>query len=109
MGAAGAIVVAIAVLYGLTFLTASLAVLGSLVDWWPGWVKRIIPWLGSRRPAGTGVWHAMAIWVMRRPWFVLVPALIVLLVAGTPCSCAWRPVTSTRCRHRTRPARVTTS
>src|SRR6266550_2809354 len=84
MGAAGGVVVAIAVLYGLTFLPASLAVLGSLVDWWPGWVKRIIPWLGSRRPAGTGVWHAMAIWVMRRPWFVLVPALIVLLVAGTP-------------------------
>jgi len=84
MGAAGAIVVAIAVLYGLTFLPASLAVLGSLVDWWPGWVKRIIPWLGSRRPAGTGAWHAMAIWVMRRPWFVLVPALIVLVVAGTP-------------------------
>src|SRR5437667_4465913 len=84
MGAAGAIVVAIAVLYGLTFLPAALAVLGSLVDWWPGWVKRIIPWLGSRRPAGTGAWHAMAIWVMRRPWFVLVPALIVLLVAGTP-------------------------
>jgi RND superfamily putative drug exporter len=26
----------------------------------------------------------MALWVMRRPWFVLVPALAVLLIAGTP-------------------------
>ena len=84
MGAAGAIVVAIAVFYGLTFLPASLAVLGDLVDWWPRWAKAVFPSLGTRQAAGTGAWHAMAIWVMRRPWFVLVPALVVLLVAGTP-------------------------
>ncbi|HKW69188.1 MAG TPA: MMPL family transporter [Candidatus Dormibacteraeota bacterium] len=84
MGAAGAIVVAISVFYGLTFLPASLSVLGGLVDWWPRWAKRIAPSLGTRRPAGSGAWHSMAIWVMRRPWFVLVPALGLLIAAGTP-------------------------
>jgi len=84
LGAAGAIVVAIAVFYGLTFLPASLAVLGNLVDWWPRWAKRIMPRLGMRRPAGAGAWHAMATWVMRRPWLVLIPALTLLVVAGTP-------------------------
>ena len=56
MGAAGAIVVAIAVLYGLTFLPAALAILGNRVDWWPRWARRILPSLGTRRPAGTGAW-----------------------------------------------------
>jgi len=84
MGAAGAIVVAIAVLYGLTFLPAALAILGHRVDWWPRWARRIMPSLGTRRPAGTGAWHGMAMWVMRRPWFALIPALVVLIALGTP-------------------------
>src|SRR5487761_1824333 len=78
MGAAGAIVVAIAVIYGLTFLPALLSVIGPGVD------RLRLPFLGRRKPAGTGAWHSMAVWVMRRPWFVLVPALALLLVAGTP-------------------------
>jgi putative drug exporter of the RND superfamily len=78
MGAAGGIVVAIAVFYGLTFLPALLSVLGPNVDRWR------LPFLGRRRPAGTGAWHSMAVWVMRRPWVVLVPALGLLLLAGTP-------------------------
>jgi putative drug exporter of the RND superfamily len=84
MGAAGAIVVAIAVFYGLTFLPAALSVLGSRVDWWPEWLKRLLPLLGRRNVAGTGVWHSMALWVMRRPLAVLVPALVILFLAGTP-------------------------
>ena len=80
MGAAGAIVVGIAVLYGLTFLPAALSVLGERVDW-PSWLRQR---LAARKPAGTGAWHSMAMWVMRRPWFVLVPALAVLVLAGTP-------------------------
>jgi putative drug exporter of the RND superfamily len=78
MGAAGAIVVAIAVVYGLTFLPALLSVMGPNVDRWG------LPFLGRRKPPGTGAWHSMAIWVMRRPWVVLVPALGFLLIAGTP-------------------------
>jgi RND superfamily putative drug exporter len=78
MGAAGAIVVAIAVLYGLTFLPALLSVVGPNVDRWR------LPFLGTRKPAGTGAWHSLAMWVMKRPWLVLLPALAVLLLAGTP-------------------------
>jgi RND superfamily putative drug exporter len=78
MGAAGAIVVAVAVVYGLTFLPALLSLLGPRVD------RLSLPFLGRRKPAGTGAWHSMAMWVMRRPWVVLVPALAILLVAGTP-------------------------
>ncbi|HXL77353.1 MAG TPA: MMPL family transporter, partial [Candidatus Eisenbacteria bacterium] len=78
MGAAGTIVVSIAVLYGLTFLPAVLSVLGP-------WVDRLrLPFLGMRKPAGTGAWHSMALWVMKRPVVVLLPALAVLLLAGTP-------------------------
>jgi RND superfamily putative drug exporter len=78
MGAAGAIVVAVAVVYGLTFLPALLSVMGPNVD------RLRLPFLGKRKPAGTGAWHSMAVWVMRRPWVVLVPALAILLLAGTP-------------------------
>jgi RND superfamily putative drug exporter len=78
MGAAGAIVVTVAVVYGLTFLPALLSLLGPRVD------RLSLPFLGRRKPAGTGAWHSMAMWVMRRPWVVLVPALAILLVAGTP-------------------------
>jgi RND superfamily putative drug exporter len=78
MGAAGAIVVAVAVLYGLTFLPALLSVLGGSVNRWR------LPFLGAPKPAGTGAWHSLAIWVMRRPVVVLIPALAFLLIAGTP-------------------------
>jgi putative drug exporter of the RND superfamily len=78
MGAAGAIVVAMAVLYGLTFLPALLSVLGGRVN------RGRLPLLGAPKPAGTGAWHSLAVWVMRRPFLVLIPALAFLLVAGTP-------------------------
>src|SRR5216683_5920638 len=78
MGAAGAIVVGIAVIYGLTFLPALLAVLGPRVD------RLRLPWIGRRGPEGTGAWHSMATWVMKRPLVVLVPAVVVLVLAGTP-------------------------
>src|SRR5712691_2081896 len=78
MGAAGAIVVGIPVIYGLTFLPALLSVLGP-------WVDRLrLPFLGAPKPAGTGAWHSMALWVMKRPVVVLVPSLALLLLAGTP-------------------------
>jgi putative drug exporter of the RND superfamily len=78
MGAAGGIVVALAVVYGLTFLPALLSVMGGKVD------RLRLPYLGRRRPDGTGAWHSMALWVMRRPLVVLLPALAVLVVAGLP-------------------------
>ena len=78
MGAAGGIVVAIAVVYGLTFLPALLSVLGLRVDRWR------LPFLRRRAPDDAGAWHAMALWVMKRPAVVLVPALALLVLAGTP-------------------------
>ena len=78
MGAAGGIVVAVAVVYALTFLPALLSVLGGAVD------RLRLPFLGRLRPEGTGPWHSMAMWVMKRPFVVLVPALAALLLAGTP-------------------------
>jgi len=78
MGAGGAIVVGMAVVYGLTFLPALLSVLGPRVDWLR------LPFLGARKPAGEGAWHSMAMWVMRRPVFVLIPTLALLVIAGSP-------------------------
>lgn len=78
LGAAGAIVVGVAVFYGLTFLPALLAVLGAKVNWLS------IPIVGRRPKSGRGAWHRMATWVMRRPVVVLVPALGFLVLAGTP-------------------------
>jgi RND superfamily putative drug exporter len=78
LGAAGAIVVGVAVFYGLTFLPALLAVLGPAVN------RLSIPIVGRRPPSGRGAWHRMATWVMRRPVLVLLPALGFLVLAGTP-------------------------
>ena len=78
MGAAGAIVVAAAVFYGLTFLPALLAILGPRVN------GLSLPRLGRPRAAGRGLWHGLASWVMRRPVLVLVPTLGLLLVIGSP-------------------------
>jgi RND superfamily putative drug exporter len=76
MGAAGTIVVGIAIVYGLTFLPALLALLGPRVDR----LRLPLP----RRGAGPGVWGRIATGVMRRPVVVLAPTLGLLLVAGTP-------------------------
>jgi RND superfamily putative drug exporter len=78
LGAAGAIVVAVAVFYGLTFLPALLAILGPNVN------RLSLPIVGRRPKSGRGAWHGMATWVMRRPIVVLVPALGLLVLAGTP-------------------------
>ena len=83
MGAAGGIVVALAVVYGLTFLPALLSVMGGKVD------RLRLPYLGRRRPDETGAWHSMAVWVMKRPLVVLLPALAVLLLAGSPFLQLW--------------------
>jgi putative drug exporter of the RND superfamily len=76
MGFAGAIVVAIAVLYALTFLASLLAILGPRVN------KLGLPF--PRRPAGRGLWHAIAIRVMRRPLLVLVPIVLLLVLIASP-------------------------
>ena len=76
MGTAGAIVVAVAVLYALTFLSALLAVLGHRVNWLRLPVRQ--------RRAGRGFWHGLAMRVMRRPILVLVPVLAILGLLASP-------------------------
>jgi putative drug exporter of the RND superfamily len=77
MGYAGATVVAISVVYALTFLPALLAILGPRVN------RLRVPILQAR-PVGQGLLHRLAMRVMRRPWLVLLPTVGVLLLAGSP-------------------------
>ncbi len=77
MGAAGAIVVAVALVYGLTFLPALLAIIG------PG-VNRLRVPLFRPYSAGSGFWHGLANWVMKRPVVVLVPTVLFLVITATP-------------------------
>ena len=76
MGIGGAVVVALAVVFALTFLPALLAVLGPRIH--AGAIP--IPNLELRE----GLWHRTAEWVMKRPLQVLVPTLGILLFLGVP-------------------------
>jgi len=76
MGFAGTIVVAIAVIYALTFLASLLAILGHRVNW----ARLPLP----RRASGRGLWHGLALRVMRRPLLVLLPIVALLLVVASP-------------------------
>jgi RND superfamily putative drug exporter len=76
MGIGGMVVVALAIVFALTFLPALLAVLGPRIHAW----AVPLPHLST----GPGVWHAAALWVMRRPVVVLVPTLSVLILMGLP-------------------------
>jgi uncharacterized membrane protein YdfJ with MMPL/SSD domain len=78
MGAAGAIVVAVAVIYGLTFLPALLSILGPRVNFLR------LPSLRRSTNTGSGFWHGLASWVMKRPIVVLVPTVAFLVIAATP-------------------------
>jgi uncharacterized membrane protein YdfJ with MMPL/SSD domain len=78
MGAAGAIVVAVAVLYGLTFLPALLSIIGPAVN------RLRVPSVLRAPKLGTGFWHGLAGWVMKRPIVVLIPTVGFLFLAGTP-------------------------
>jgi RND superfamily putative drug exporter len=77
LGLAGAIVVAVAVVYALTFLPALLAILGPRVNAW----RLPFP---RRAQRGSGLWHSIATAVMRRPLLVLVPTVAFVLAAGSP-------------------------
>ena len=77
MGICGAMVVAVSVLLALTFLPAVLSLLGRRVN------RFAVPILRPR-PHGQGVWHRIAIGVMRRPLLVLLPTVALLLAAGAP-------------------------
>lgn len=76
MGIGGAIVVALAVLFALTFLPALLAVLGNKIH------AGRLPL--SAHVTSAGLWRRVATWVMQRPLWVLLPTLAVLVAMGLP-------------------------
>jgi RND superfamily putative drug exporter len=76
MGLGGAIVVALAVVFALTFLPAVLAILGPRIQ--AGRVP--IPPITM----SPGFWHRMATAVMKYPLLTLIPTLTLLLVMGVP-------------------------
>jgi len=77
MGLAGIIVVVAAVFYCLTFLPALLAILGPRVN------ALSLPFVRPDRDA-TGFWYRIADFVMARPWTVMVPVVVALIVLGLP-------------------------
>ena len=93
MGQAGMVVVALALVYGLSFLPALLAVLGPRINaisiGMPGTRRRARRAAASGAPAAPsgsegGFWHTVAEAVMHRPVVILVTVLVVLLAASIP-------------------------
>ena len=78
IGLCGTLVVFFAVLYGLTFLPALLAVLGPHLDAW----RVPLPRLGAN--GGRGFWVRLTTVVMNHPWRVLLPVAAALLLLGSP-------------------------
>jgi uncharacterized membrane protein YdfJ with MMPL/SSD domain len=90
-GIGGALTVLASLLYALTFLPATLGMLGPRVAMLStgGLVDRVRRALGRPSSADADLlarsrWERLAHWVMRRPVLVLVPTLAVLLIAGLP-------------------------
>ena len=79
LGVAGTIVVALAVVYGFTFLPAVLAILGPRID------ALALPFaLRTPEKTATGFWHRTAALVMTHPWRVFLPVTALLLLLGVP-------------------------
>lgn len=81
IGLSAMLVVGTAVFYGLTFLPALLSIAGDAITRRMGIRQTALT--NTAHPAG-GPWHALATGVMARPWFVLLPLLAILLLAGSP-------------------------
>jgi len=93
MGLAGALVVTFAVLYALAFLPALLAVLGKRIE------KGRVPLVGGGMAAdrsGRGMWHRVAMGVMKRPALVLLATTLVVLIAASPSPSRWTRRSSVR-------------
>jgi putative drug exporter of the RND superfamily len=79
IGWAGTVVVSLAVLYALTILPALLAILGPRVN------SLRLPFVHPERSSrGRGLWHGVAVTVMKHPWAVFFSVSALLLVLGVP-------------------------
>ena len=79
IGLCGTLVVFFAVLYGLTFLPALLAVLGPRLD-----ALRVPVLRNNGGGNGRGFWVRLTTVVMNHPWWVLIPVASVLILLGSP-------------------------
>ena len=89
MGLAGIVTVVATLFFGLTVLPALLALLGPRVNRLRVPLPRALRLIeddpeAAERRHGQGVWAWIAARVMRRPFFVAIPVLILLLAAGSP-------------------------
>ncbi|HEY8870811.1 MAG TPA: MMPL family transporter [Candidatus Limnocylindrales bacterium] len=71
-------VILVAVIGSLTFLPATLAILGDRIN------SGRVPYFGRDRAEGIGVWARLVTAVMRRPIRLAVLATVVLLLLGSP-------------------------
>lgn len=78
LGIGGTLVVSLAVFYSLTFLPALLMLLGHRVN------RGRLGMNAAAPEPGTGLWGRVASAVMRRPFFVLVPVVSMLIAVGLP-------------------------
>jgi RND superfamily putative drug exporter len=76
-GYAGIAVVAMAALGAVVILPAMLALLGTRIE-------RLRVRKTEPRTDGAGVWHTIAMTVMRRPWPIATAAVLLLVVLGLP-------------------------
>ncbi len=89
MGLAGIVTVVSTLLFGLTVLPSLLALLGPRVNRLRVPLPRALRLIeddpeAAERRHGQGVWAWIAARVMRRPFLVAIPVLILLLAAGSP-------------------------
>ncbi|HEV8585740.1 MAG TPA: MMPL family transporter [Methylomirabilota bacterium] len=78
IGIASTVVVGFSVVYSLTLLPALLAILGPRVNAWSVWKQP------ARSAGRSNAWQRLATAVMARPWHVLIPVALVLIVLGLP-------------------------
>ena len=74
---AGIAVVVMATVGAIVVLPALLALLGTRVDRW-------VLWRHKPAEVGEGMWHRIAVFVMRRPWPIALGVVVLLLVLGAP-------------------------
>src|SRR6266487_975352 len=88
VGAAGVLVVLLAVLAAITLLPAALAIIGTRINAFPVRLPRLRkrPVAANARPAAEhhGFWYRLSQLVMRYPMRIFVPTFILLVLLGLP-------------------------
>ena len=100
LGIGGTLAVSIAMIYSLVVLPSIMAIIGSgvnfpVISWLINWINKKspikipnfaekMPTFDTKNDGEDGIWSKIANTVMKRPWAVLIPTLILLIGAGLP-------------------------